>query len=77
MPRTVVVLPTYNEAENLPLIVPAILAQAEEIEVLVVDDASPDGTGKLANHRDGLAPRHGDAAGGAPRGHLVAVRAAR
>ncbi|MEE8165306.1 MAG: polyprenol monophosphomannose synthase [Myxococcota bacterium] len=49
MPRTVVVLPTYNEAENLPLIVPAILAQAEEIEVLIVDDDSPDGTGKLAN----------------------------
>ncbi len=49
MPLTVVVLPTYNEAENLPLIVPAILAQAEEVEVLVVDDDSPDGTGKLAN----------------------------
>ncbi len=49
MPRTVVVLPTYNEAENLPLIVPAILAQSEEIEVLVVDDDSPDGTGKLAD----------------------------
>ncbi len=49
MPRTVVVLPTYNEAENLPLIVPKILAQAEGIEVLVVDDDSPDGTGKLAD----------------------------
>ncbi len=49
MPRTIVVLPTYNEAENLPLIVPEILAQADEIEVLIVDDDSPDGTGTLAN----------------------------
>ncbi len=49
MPLTVVVLPTFNEAENLPLIVPAILAQSEEVEVLVVDDDSPDGTGKLAD----------------------------
>ena len=57
MPRTVVVLPTYNEAENLPLIVPAILAQAEEIEVLIVDDDSPDGTGKLADQLVETNPR--------------------
>lgn len=49
MSRTVVVLPTYNEVENLPLIVPEILAQGPEIEVLVVDDTSPDGTGELAD----------------------------
>jgi dolichol-phosphate mannosyltransferase len=49
MSRTIVVLPTYNEAENLPLIVPEILDQSPEIEVLVVDDASPDGTGKIAD----------------------------
>ncbi|MAG32867.1 MAG: dolichyl-phosphate beta-D-mannosyltransferase [Deltaproteobacteria bacterium] len=49
MTRTIVVLPTYDEAENLPLIVPQILAQAPELEVLVVDDDSPDGTGKLAD----------------------------
>lgn len=48
-PRTIVVLPTYDEAENLPLIVPEILAQSEALEVLVVDDDSPDGTGKLAD----------------------------
>ena len=49
MTRTFVVLPTYDEAENLPLIVPEILAQSEELSVLVVDDDSPDGTGKLAD----------------------------
>ena len=55
MSRTVVVVPTYNEAENLPLLVPEVLAQDPSIEVLVVDDASPDGTGKLA---DDLATQH-------------------
>ncbi len=49
MTRTIVVLPTYNEAENLPLIVPEILRQAASLEVLIVDDNSPDGTGKLAD----------------------------
>jgi dolichol-phosphate mannosyltransferase len=53
--RTVVVIPTYNEAENLPLIVPQVLEQDPGIEVLVVDDASPDGTGKIA---DDLALQH-------------------
>ncbi len=49
MPRTIVVVPTYNEAENLPLLVPKVLEQDPGIEILVVDDASPDGTGKLAD----------------------------
>ena len=49
MPRTIVVIPTYNEAENLPLLVPQVLDQDPGIEVLVVDDDSPDGTGKLAD----------------------------
>jgi len=49
MPRTIVVIPTYNEAENLPLLVPKVLAQDDDLEVLVVDDDSPDGTGKLAD----------------------------
>jgi len=47
--RACVVLPTYNERENLPQIVPAILAAAPEVDVLVVDDDSPDGTGALAD----------------------------
>ena len=49
MNRIIVVVPTYNEAENLPLLVPQILAQDPRLEVLVVDDNSPDHTGKLAD----------------------------
>ncbi|MFL5496778.1 MAG: glycosyltransferase, partial [Gemmatimonadales bacterium] len=47
--RALVVVPTYNERVNLPLIVPLILQQDSRIEVLVVDDNSPDGTGQLAD----------------------------
>jgi dolichol-phosphate mannosyltransferase len=46
---TLIVLPTYNERELLPRIVPAIRAAVPEATVLVVDDNSPDGTGELAN----------------------------
>ena len=49
MNRGIVVIPTYNEAENLPLIVPQVLEQDPRLEVLVVDDNSPDGTGRLAD----------------------------
>jgi dolichol-phosphate mannosyltransferase len=47
--RFLVVLPTYNESLNLPQIVPAVLSQDPRIEVLVVDDNSPDGTGAIAD----------------------------
>ena len=47
--RALVVVPTYNERVNLSLIVPLILQQDARIEVLVVDDNSPDGTGQLAD----------------------------
>ena len=50
-----VVLPTYNEAENLPLIAAEILALAIDLKLLIVDDNSPDGTGQLA---DRLALQH-------------------
>jgi dolichol-phosphate mannosyltransferase len=46
--RFIVLLPTYNERENLARIVPMILAQDARLEVLVIDDSSPDGTGRLA-----------------------------
>ena len=47
--RALVIVPTYNERENLPLLIPSILAQARQLEVLVVDDNSPDGTGEIAD----------------------------
>jgi dolichol-phosphate mannosyltransferase len=47
--RVCVVLPTYNERENVPQIVPAILAASAALDVLVVDDNSPDETGALAD----------------------------
>jgi dolichol-phosphate mannosyltransferase len=46
--RFLVIVPTYNEAENLPRKAPQILAQDPRLDLLVVDDASPDGTGALA-----------------------------
>ncbi len=49
MPRVIVIIPTYDEVENLPLIVADVLEQDERIEILVVDDNSPDGTGKVAD----------------------------
>jgi dolichol-phosphate mannosyltransferase len=54
---TWVVLPTYDEADNLPAIAPAILEQLPGATLLVVDDASPDGTGQVA---DELAGRTAD-----------------
>jgi dolichol-phosphate mannosyltransferase len=47
--RALVILPTYNEASNLPRIVPEVLAQDECIDILVVDDNSPDGSGQMAD----------------------------
>ena len=46
--RPIVMLPTYNEAENLRAMVEAILIQDPRLSVLVVDDDSPDGTGTAA-----------------------------
>ncbi len=57
MSRVVVVVPTYNEIENLPLLAPRVLAQDSRIELLIVDDDSPDGTGKLADDLARRSPR--------------------
>ncbi|MCL8025421.1 polyprenol monophosphomannose synthase [Nocardioides bruguierae] len=48
-PRTLVVVPTYDEAENITMIVRRTLAVGPHVEVLVVDDGSPDGTGEIAD----------------------------
>jgi len=55
--RALVILPTYNEIENLPRIVPQILEVDPDLEVLVVDDGSPDGTGKEADRMAEVNPR--------------------
>jgi dolichol-phosphate mannosyltransferase len=55
--RTTIVLPTYNEAENLPRLVSALLSLPLDLVVLVVDDHSPDGTGEIA---DQLSKQHPD-----------------
>jgi dolichol-phosphate mannosyltransferase len=52
-----VVVPTYNERENLPRVLEAILATLPEASVLVVDDHSPDGTGELADTFAAANPR--------------------
>ena len=50
--RALVIIPTYNERENITRIIPAVLAQDPSIDVLIVDDGSPDGTGSIV---DGIA----------------------
>ena len=54
---TWVVLPTYDEAENLPGIARAILEALPGTTLLVVDDASPDGTGRIADELAAADPR--------------------
>jgi dolichol-phosphate mannosyltransferase len=55
MNKTLVISPTYNERENLPVLVERLRALPVPVDLLVVDDNSPDGTGKLA---DELAAKH-------------------
>jgi len=48
-PRVLVITPTYDEAQNLGATVASVLSTAPAVDVLVVDDASPDGTGAIAD----------------------------
>ncbi len=76
--RALVVVPTYNERVNLPLIVPQILQQDLRLEVLVVDDNSPDGTGRLADEMAAADPRvhalHRPAKEGLGKAYLAGFR---
>ncbi|KAA1248591.1 polyprenol monophosphomannose synthase [Mycobacterium simiae] len=47
--RTLVIIPTYNERENLPLIHRRLRDACPQVDLLIVDDNSPDGTGQLAD----------------------------
>jgi dolichol-phosphate mannosyltransferase len=53
--KTLIVMPTYNERENLPRMAQRLLGLSVAVDLLVVDDNSPDGTGKIA---DELAAKH-------------------
>lgn len=48
-PRVIVCVPTYNEAENLPTLAERLLAVQPAVDIVVVDDTSPDGTGAIAD----------------------------
>ena len=55
--RTLVCVPTYDELESLPPLLDRLLAARPEVDVLVVDDGSPDGTGAYAEQRAASEPR--------------------
>ena len=55
MNQTLIIVPTYNERENLPRMAQRLLSLPVPVDMLVVDDSSPDGTGKIA---DALAAKH-------------------
>jgi dolichol-phosphate mannosyltransferase len=48
--KSLIIIPTYNERENIERIVPRVLGQDPSINVLIVDDNSPDGTGQIADN---------------------------
>jgi dolichol-phosphate mannosyltransferase len=54
--RITIVVPTYNEAENLPMLVSALFALPLDLNILVVDDNSPDGTGHIADQLAAIQP---------------------
>jgi dolichol-phosphate mannosyltransferase len=55
--RGLVVIPTFNEAENIPRLIPDILGRDPRLDVLVVDDGSPDGTAALVRELQRANPR--------------------
>ena len=55
--RITVITPTYNEAENLPKLVSALFTLPLDLHLLVVDDNSPDGTGRIADELAGADSR--------------------
>ena len=59
--RALVIVPTYNERFNIARLIPSILAQDPSLEILIVDDGSPDGTGEIV---DAIAANN-------PRVHII------
>jgi dolichol-phosphate mannosyltransferase len=73
--RTLVIVPTYNERENVERVVSRVRAAIPSVDVLVVDDDSPDGTGKLADQLAAADPQvhvlHRDQKDGLGRAYLA------
>ena len=78
MNRALVCIPTYNEADNLGPITQAVLKAEPRVDILVVDDNSPDGTGRLADELAAKEPRirvlHREKKEGLGRAYLAAFR---
>ncbi len=55
--KGLVVIPTFNEAENIARLIPEVLSQDSRLEVLVVDDGSPDGTASIVKEMIARNPR--------------------
>src|SRR6185295_1712862 len=74
--RTLVIIPTFNERENLPLIVGRVHKARPDVHALIVDDNSPDGTGALADElalagTERVRVMHRGAKGGLGGGYLA------
>ncbi|MDO4908558.1 MAG: polyprenol monophosphomannose synthase [Corynebacterium sp.] len=76
--KALVIIPTYNELENLPLITGRVRKANPDVHVLVVDDNSPDGTGeaadKLAAEDDHMHVLHRDGKGGLCGAYVAGFR---
>lgn len=57
MPKALIITPTYNEAVNLPKLIPKVLHQSTDFEILIVDDSSPDGTAAIVKEFQRTNPR--------------------
>src|SRR5262245_52366926 len=78
--KKIVVVPTYNEKENIERLITAVLAVDSETEVLIADDNSPDGTGKIVDVIVATNPRvhvlHRPGKGGIGPAYLAGFRRA-
>ena len=78
MSETLIIVPTYNERENLPRVAQRLLSLPVAVDMLVVDGNSPDGTGKVADELAAKEPRihvlHEQKKGGLGRAYISGFR---
>ncbi|MCB0356974.1 MAG: polyprenol monophosphomannose synthase [Bdellovibrionales bacterium] len=55
--KTLIVIPTYNEKDNISLMIPQLLDESTDLEILIVDDNSPDGTADVVKEMQASQPR--------------------